>query len=456
MTQRSVAIVGAGPAGLYLGMGLARRGDRVTIVDRDAGPDQDGGWTRKGVMQFLHPHYLRPQVRDALLAELPDVADALVEAGAVLTPGMSALPRPGWSGAADPTDLLGYRVRRSVFERVLRQTAADEPGVSFSVGAAREVAQAGGVVHGVVVGDTVLEADLVIDASGRSGRFTDDLRAPAEGTDSGIAYASRQYELLPGAEPGPFNSPPGWRGVLDGYFASIFYQDARTFQILYVRAAADKALAHLRDSEIFDKVSLSIPGLQDWISPDRAKPVLPAMSGAGLYDHYRRPVPAKGSASMAGILWLGDAVVTTNPAEGRGVTTALLQAQQLLAILDDHGSDYVAVSERFDHWCQDNMRPWVMDHIHRDTSLLARWRGEPIDLSQRLPSDLVCAVAEVEPSLIPAIDDYLDMRERPDVLDEAEPIARKRYQAGFRPKVSAGPTRDEVADMIERHLAVAG
>jgi len=51
-----VAVIGAGPAGLVLGAGLARRGATVTLVDRDPGPPTDGVWARRGVMQFHHAH----------------------------------------------------------------------------------------------------------------------------------------------------------------------------------------------------------------------------------------------------------------------------------------------------------------------------------------------------------------------------------------------------------------
>jgi hypothetical protein len=43
-----------------------------------------------------------------------------------------------------------------------------------------------------------LPADLVLDASGRTGRSIAASRAPAEISDAGIAYVSRQYQLLPG------------------------------------------------------------------------------------------------------------------------------------------------------------------------------------------------------------------------------------------------------------------
>ncbi|HXR44638.1 MAG TPA: FAD-dependent oxidoreductase, partial [Pseudolysinimonas sp.] len=57
-----VAIVGAGPTGLFTSLALARRGHAVVVVDRDTGPASDGRWRRAGVMQFHHPHGFRQQV----------------------------------------------------------------------------------------------------------------------------------------------------------------------------------------------------------------------------------------------------------------------------------------------------------------------------------------------------------------------------------------------------------
>jgi 2-polyprenyl-6-methoxyphenol hydroxylase-like FAD-dependent oxidoreductase len=77
-----IVVVGAGPTGLFLGMTLARRGHGVTVVDRDSGPRPDGSWSRRGVMQFDHPHAFRAQVVEALQAELPDTWDDLLASGA--------------------------------------------------------------------------------------------------------------------------------------------------------------------------------------------------------------------------------------------------------------------------------------------------------------------------------------------------------------------------------------
>ena len=57
-----IAIVGAGPAGLYLATTLTERGHRVAVVDRDPGPPRSGPWLRRGVMQFEHAHTFRGPV----------------------------------------------------------------------------------------------------------------------------------------------------------------------------------------------------------------------------------------------------------------------------------------------------------------------------------------------------------------------------------------------------------
>ena len=392
-----------------------------------------------GSDQFRLPHFFRPQVRDALLAEAPEVAEGLLEAGAVLTPVNPSMP-----------DFAGFRVRRLIFERVLRSAVAAEAGVTMVTGHADRVGMARSQVAGVVVDGGTLEADLVIDASGRRGRFTDSLRAPALGGDCGFTYVSRQYQLRPGAEPGPVNGAPGWAGVYNGYLVIVFLQDAGTFQVLIVRRSDDDLLARLRDDSVFDAAARSILWVEAWIDPERARPDSSAMSGARLHNGHRGQLTVDGTVAAAGLLFVGDAVLTTNPAAGGGVTTSLMQAQRLLQALDEHGHDFSAVSLEFDQWCTEAMKPWFEDHVRWDAGLLSRWRGEPIDFSQPLPSDLICSLAEVDPSVMPTVGRYWSMLAGPSVLSSIEHRARERLQGGFRPAVPVGPTRDELADLITR------
>ena len=234
-----VAIVGAGPSGLYLALALARRGHTVDVIDRDPGPRGDT-WVRRGVMQFDHPHAFRTQVCDALLAEVPDVFEGLLTAGAEIG-----------TIAELPGVMVSLRCRRVTFERVLRGAAETQSGVTVRTGHVEAVVIERRRVTGVLVDGRHVAADLVIDASGRAGRLTDAHRAPPEGGDSGFAYVSRQYRLRPGADPGPSNAPIGYAATYHGYLAFVFSHEHGTFSALIERAAADRDLAALRVESVF-------------------------------------------------------------------------------------------------------------------------------------------------------------------------------------------------------------
>ena len=435
-------IIGAGPTGLFLAISLARRGHDVTVVDRDAGPDSDQTWERKGVMQFHHPHGFRAQVVDALLAEMPDVWTSLIDAGAV--PAMSP---------QDPDRLAGVRVRRVVLERILRATVASEPGILIQVGHADEIVGSRGRVLGVRVDGELVPADLVIDASGRAGRLGDPFRAPGQGGDSGISYVSRQYELLPGAEPGPINSPIGAMALYQGYQAMVFTQDNRTFSTLIVRAGTDRDLALLREDAAFDAAAEAIPILAAWTDPERARPITSVLPGGRLYNTYRGQLDTHGEVALEGLIFVGDAVCTTNPAAGRGVALAMLQARELLRLLDER-RDFTAVAKEFDQWCMDNIKPWFDDHVEWDADQVRRWAGGDVDLTRRLPSDLVLLAAmERDPALMRFAGPYLAMEGPPQILDAARPTAHQIYASGWRPTPPEGPSRDELARIVRRSAA---
>ena len=432
-------IVGAGPTGLYLGIALARRGQQVSVVDRDKGPNGSAWWERKGVMQFHHPHAFRLQVLAALQAEMPEVVDGLMAAGAV------PIPSPDRSGR-----LLGVRCRRQTFERVLRAAAESQPGLSLTIGHADAVISRNGHAAGVTVDGQELEADLVIDASGRAGRLTRALRPRAEGGDCGIAYVSRQYQLLPGAEPGPMNAPIGMLLGYPGYLVIVFPHDNGTLSTLIARASTDRDLVGLRSERVFEAAARAIPALATWTEPDRARPITPMLPGGRLYNSYRGQLDEAGRVVLDGLIFVGDAVCTTNPTAGRGVATSMMQAQQLLGLLDEHGRDFTSCALAFDRWCEQNIKPWFADHVHWDRQLQCRWAGADVDLDQPLPSDLILAAAEVDPTLNSVVRPFQAMLVPPSALAAVEPRAREIYATGWRPPIPAGPTRDELADIVAR------
>ncbi len=303
-------------------------------------------------------------------------------------------------------------------------------------------------VRGIVVDGSPVEADLVVDASGRSGRAVDAMRAPATvGGPCGMAYVNRQYRLHEGAEPGPMSNPLAWQGNFDGYQVLVFLHEQGHFSVVLVRPTADAALKDLRHEAAFDAACRAIPGLAAWTDPERAAPVTDVLPGGSLYNTYRGQRGRDGRRCISGLVSVGDAVATTTPIFGRGVATTYLQALQLLALLDSE-PDPAAVGEPFDDWCEENMRPWVADHVAMDGDAARRWEGGDIDLSRRLPSDLILAAAEREPAIGSASGGYFAMLELPSSLDRVEPLARAVYESGWRPAFTPGPTRRELRDIV--------
>jgi hypothetical protein len=294
-------------------------------------------------------------------------------------------------------------------------------------------------VVGARVDGALVEADLVVDASGRSGRLD---RTPAlVGGDTGIAYVNRTYRLRPGADPGPLSSPIAWFGGFDGYAAIVFPHERGHFTVVVVRPTADAALRGLRHDAAFDAALQAIPALAAWTDPTRSTPTSATMAGGALRNTYH---PQRG---LPGLVAVGDAVTTTAPTAGRGVAMAFLQVDQVLRLLDE-GVDPAAVNEPFGAWCDEQMLPWVVDHVTMDDAAALRWQGHDVDLSKPLPSDLVVAAAAADQRLGELTFPYLTMTALPSTLAAAEPLARAVYESGWRPPLAEGPTRDRLVEII--------
>jgi len=439
-----VAVIGSGPAGLFLGTALARRGHLVTSVDRDGGPPPAGAWARRGVMQFPHAHAFRAPVRDALLAELPDALDAWLRAGA----------EPAEVDLGGPRVLMGMRSQRVTFERALRETAARQPGLTLVQGHVQGVAARAGRATGIVVDGSELEADLVIDASGRSGRATRSLgRRRGVSGACGITYVDRLYQLHPGAEPGPLVNVIAWQGDFDGYLSLVFVHERGIFSVLLLRPEADAELADLRHEAAFEAACRAIPALAAWTDPERSRPLSPVLVGGNLINQFRGQTDEEGRLLLGGLVFVGDSVCTTTPNFGRGVTTTLAQARELLRLVDEHGDDLDAVARAFDEWCDREMLPWVEDHIRMDDHTRDAWLGGDLDLGQRIPSHLILAAAAVDPEIGARIAPYLTMAGGPASLDPVEPRARAVYETGWRPPFTPGPSADELRVIVRDAVA---
>jgi len=170
--------------------------------------------------------------------------------------------------------------------------------------------------------------------------------------------------MLPGAARGPVNAPFGVIETYPGYLVAVFIHDNGILSALIARASTDRQLAALRTPSVFETAARVIPALAAWTHPGQAQPITAVLPGGRLYNSYRGQLNDAGHLALDGLICAGDAVCTTNPTAGRGVTTSLLQARQLIGLLEEHGRDLTTCSLAFDHWCSGNIKPWFDDHIH--------------------------------------------------------------------------------------------
>lgn len=424
------AIIGSGPAGMTAGLLLARNGVAVTLVDRDPGPVPGQEWSRTGVMQFRLPHGFRTQVRMLLAERLPDVLDALFAAGAdVMNP----------EGVHAEAEMLG--VRRAVFEQVMWEAVSAEPGIQRIVGHVDRVEVKSDKVAGLVVDDSFVAADVVIDASGRNGRLSDPYRPESERTDCGMAYCSREYELMPGAAPGPLTGGPGYVTEHDGFISFVFVADAGTFMVLLVRASDDKDLADLRHERAFEAASRILPGVAEWTDPARSRPIDVVRAGAGLVNAFS-PQPS----GVTGLLVIGDAFSITNPQGGRGVTLAMQCAAYTADILTTQAPDDWA--GLLDAWGEDHLRPWYDDHVAWDYTLRRRWAGLPVLPDGPIGVDVLTAAAAIRPGMRAVLGPYAGMVVGPSALAPLREEVRQMIREGWQPSRPDGVTRDQLVATI--------
>jgi 2-polyprenyl-6-methoxyphenol hydroxylase-like FAD-dependent oxidoreductase len=416
-----VAIVGSGPVGMTTALLLAGAGHQVTLVDRDPGPVAGRPWERVGVMQFHLPHTFRAPGRSLLAARLPGLDAALLAAGADVRDG-------------------NLHVRRSVLERAMWEHTDTAPGVRRLTGHVDAVEVTEGRATGVVVDGCRVPADLVVDASGRAAGLSDAWRPEREGRNCGFAYASRIHRLLPGAEPGPMNGGPGAVSEHQGFVQLVFTHDAGYFTVLVVRAAEDRELAGLRHEAAYEAAVRLLPHGSVWTEPARSVPVDHVRAGAGLFNHFQ------GQPTLPGLLAVGDAVCTTNPAGARGLTLGVRHAVALADVVAAQPPQRWAAA--LTEWEAEHLRPWFEEHLVADARTLEEWAGRGADPDGPVAWSLVAAAAREHPEWMATLGPFLGMMTGPRAVDPLREEVRAMLRAGWAPPPRTGVTRDDLVAAV--------
>jgi 2-polyprenyl-6-methoxyphenol hydroxylase-like FAD-dependent oxidoreductase len=312
---------------------LARHAGAVTVVERDILPD--GPAHRRGVPQAHHAHLLWSNGARVIDELLPGTTDRLLDAGARrigFQGDQVTLTVRGWQHRFPPTQ-FAILCTRPLLDWIVRDQILAPGGIDLRQGAeAAGLCGDRGRVTGVTVRDagrgetTTIEADLVVDATGRASGLRHWLPAlgvaPPEQdvVDAGIGYATRLFTAPPGATtafPAVNVGAPHSAGE-PGHFGVVYPVEDDRWLVTLSCTRGGTLPAREDEFEAFARSRLGHPLVADLIgSTEPLTPVYRSHSGAN-----RRLYPERHDGWPDGLLVAGDSLTAFNPVYGHGMSAA--------------------------------------------------------------------------------------------------------------------------------------
>ncbi|MFD8871066.1 NAD(P)/FAD-dependent oxidoreductase [Streptomyces sp. NPDC059590] len=369
-TPTRAVVLGGGWAGMLTAHVLARHLESVTVVERDLLPD--GPLHRKGQPQARHVHILWSSGAGIVENLLPGTIERLLAAGARQigwNRDLVTLTASGWQYRF-PATTYAMMCTRPLLDWVVRDAILSSGRIEVKQGI--EVVGLVGdrsKVSGVLVRDVAggeprpLEADLVVDATGRAsrlGRWLAGLGLSAveqDVVDAGVGYATRMFKAPEGVS-GTFPAvmvAADHRTRSPGRFGVVYPQEGGRWLVTLTSTRGAPLPTHEDEFTGFAKM-LRHPIVSDLIGvAEPISPIFPSHSGAN-----QRLYPERMAQWPQGLLVIGDSLAAFNPVYGHGMSTAARAAEALDRQLagDDFGEGGTQRVQRALSEVVDD--PWIM------------------------------------------------------------------------------------------------
>ena len=360
MSHSHAVVIGGSMAGLCTARVLSDHFDTVTVLDRDTCPD--GAFERAGVPQSRHVHALLVRGRQELNRLFPGFDALMLERGAHeidFGSDFATLRSWGWE-RCHPTGMITLFASRNLIEATVRELFHKLPNVDL-----REQTSVTGLgmtatgrphidtVHVVprAAGEpTSIQADLVVDASGRASKAPDWLQelgiTPPHETivNAHTGYSSRWYQA-----PDQLPKEWWWKGIWldlklpEQPLAGVLFPVEHNRWIVTL-AGVSKHYPPKDEDEFTAALSqLRSPVLADAVRV--AKPISSVYAYRKMANRFRRY--EKWTARVDGFIAVGDSTCAFNPVYGQGMTTGTLSAGTLDECLKKYGPTHPELSRHF-------------------------------------------------------------------------------------------------------------
>ncbi len=437
MAKRAI-VMGASVAGLCAAGALASEFESVTVLERD--PEPEGPRPRKGTPQAWHAHLLLNSGQRALEALFPGFLEDLRESGAVIADAGQDF-RWYVSGQWRPVFVAGLALRlqtRPLLESRLRaHVRLAGATIRFGAPIAAPV-YADGEVRGVTLeSGEVLDAELVVDASGRGSGTPKWLEAwgytrpGRQAVEVDLAYASGLFEV-------PDDALPGVDAVLINPRAPDLKRGGAAFRVEGNRWLITLFGYHK------DHAPLDFEAFRAWsatIASDEIHQLLAAAKLDGQLRRFTFPRQIRNRyeklrRAPGRYLVTGDAVCSFDPVFGQGMSVAANEAVVLRDLLRKRGDKFKARDfQTAIARCIDD--PWQMATTEAYNWPQTRgWKPAGAKFLQAFTAR-VHKKAAADPALYGAFLDVVHLDRRPTSLFKPRVLRRVMFGRGRGPE--SGP-----------------